>query len=363
VDVEPALVRVRLVLLRYEVVVHAGILGVVQPNLRVRQLLRLGAAIAVTLVAGTIAYHQTLSEGWFQSLYRAVVTSTLAGLDTVPKGDAARLVSILLVLAGLTIIAYAGAVIVEAIAGGVFTGVLAERRRERTIERLHDHFIICGYGRVGRQVAEEFRAAAVRYVVLDFSDEAIAAAREHGDLLIEGNATDDEDLRRAGLERAKGVVVASDSDPDNLYIALSARNARPDVQIVARASDEDAEKKLRLAGADRVVMPYTAAGRTMASLVLKPQVSAFLDTVTTSAGPDLHMAEIEVSTTCPNAGRSIRDLHVRRETGAIIVALRKRDGTFDTTPEPEAQIESGDVIVGVGTTEELGKLEDLFAVR
>src|SRR3954447_2012633 len=231
-DVEPPVVRAVLLLVRYEVVVHAGILGAVQPNLRVRQVFRLAAAIVVTLVAGTIAFHATLSEGWFQSLYRAVVTATLAGLDTVPRSDGARLVSILLVLAGLTIIAYAGAVIVEAIAGGVFTGVLTERRRERTIERLHDHFIICGYGRVGRQVAEEFRTAGVRYVVLDFSEEAIANAREHGDLLIEGNATEDEDLRRAGLQRAKGVVVASDSDPDNLYIALSARNARPDIQIV-----------------------------------------------------------------------------------------------------------------------------------
>jgi voltage-gated potassium channel len=334
----------------------------VDQNLRLRQVLRLGAAILVTLAGGTIGFQRSLSEGWYQSFYRAVVTSTLAGLDTVPRTNGARAVSILLVLAGLTIIAYAGAVIVEAIAGGVFTGVLAQRRRERAIERLSDHFIICGYGRVGRQVAEEFRAAGVSYVVLDYRDDAIAAAREHGDLLIEGDATEDEDLVRAGLGRAKGIVVASDSDPANLYIALSARNARPDLQIVARASDEDAEKKLRLAGADRVVMPYTAAGRTMASLVLKPQVTAFLDTVTTSAGPDLHMVEIEVATTCPNGGRSIRDLHVRRETGAIIVALRKRDGTFDTTPEPEALIEPGDVIVGVGTSDELRKLEDLFAV-
>jgi voltage-gated potassium channel len=198
--------------------------------------------------------------------------------------------------------------------------------------------------------------------VLDYSETAIAAAKEHGDLLIEGNATHDDDLARAGLGRARGIVVASDDDADNLYVALSARNARPDIQIVARASDEDAEKKLRLAGADRVVLPYTAAGRTMANLVLKPQVTAFLDTVTTSTGPDLHMAEVEVHTTCVNAGRTIRDLHVRRETGAIIVALRKRDGTFDTTPEPEALIEPGDVIVGVGTSEELQRLEDLFAV-
>ena len=197
--------------------------------------------------------------------------------------------------------------------------------------------------------------------MVDFKEEAVAAAKEHGDLLIEGDATEDEDLRRAGIDRAAGIVVASDDDADNLYISLSARNVRPDIQIVARASDEDAEKKLLLAGADRVVLPYTAAGRTMANLVLKPQVMSFLDAVTTATGPDLHMAEIEVHPTCANAGKSIREIRVRHATGAIIVALRKRDGTFDTTPEPDAVIEAGDVIVGVGTTEELQRLEDLFA--
>ena len=329
---------------------------------RVQQVLRVAAATTATLVGGTIAFHSTLPEDWFQSFYRAVVTTTLAGLDTIPQSNGARIVSIVLVLCGLTIIAYAGAVIVESIAGGVFTGALAERRRERKIERLRDHIIICGYGRVGRRVAEEFRAAGVPYVVLDFKEEAIAAAREHDDLLIEGDATEDEDLKRAGIEHAAGIVVASDNDADNLYISLSARNVRKDIQIVARASDEDAEKKLFLAGADRVVLPYTAAGRTMANLVLKPQVMSFLDAVTTAAGPDLHMAEIEVHETCPSAGKTIRDSRVRHDTGAIIVALRHRDGTFDTTPEPEAVIEPGDVIVGVGTSEELQRLEDLFAV-
>ena len=214
-----------------------------QPSLRLRQVTRLLAAIAVTLVGGTIGFHETLGETWFQALYRSVVTATLAGLDTIPRNNGARVVSMILVFCGLTIIAYAGAVIVEAIAGGVFTGVLAERRREKTIERLRDHFIICGYGRVGRQVADEFRAAGVSYVVLDFSQEAVANAKEHGDLLIEGDATEDEDLRRAGLERADGIVVASDDDADNLYITLSARSVQPNIQIVARASDEDAAKK------------------------------------------------------------------------------------------------------------------------
>ncbi|MGZ4354262.1 MAG: potassium channel family protein [Gaiellaceae bacterium] len=334
-----------------------------EPNLRLRQIVRLLAAVAATVGGGAVGFRLILHESWSQSVYRAVITATLTGLDTVPSTDGARALSIVMVLAGLTIIAYAGAVIVEVIAGGVLTGVLAERRRERTIERLRDHFIICGYGRVGRRVADEFRAAGVSYVVLDFSAEAIANAKEHGDLLVEGNATEDKDLQRAGLEHARGLVASSDSDADNLYITLSARNAVPALYIVARASDEDAEKKLTLAGADRVVLPYATAGRVMANLVLKPQVTAFLDAVMTAAGPDLHLAEIEVPETCAQAGHTIREIRVRHETGAIVVALRKRDGTFDTTPEPEAVVDAGDVLVGVGTTEELRRLEDLFAPR
>jgi len=333
----------------------------VEERVRLRQIVVVSAAVVVTLVVGTVGFRLILSESWFQSFYRAVVTATLTGLDSVPANNGARALSIVLVIAGLTIIAYAAAVIVEAMAGGVFTGVLAERRRERTIEKMRDHYIICGYGRVGRRVAEEFRASGVPYVVLDFSDVAKAAAEQHGDLLIEGTGTEDGDLLKAGLEHARGLVVSSDSDVDNLYIALSARSVRPDLTIVARASDEHAEKKLQLAGADRVVLPYASAGRTIANLVLKPQVSAFLDVVTTATGPDLQLAEIEIADTCPQAGKTIRDLRVRHETGAIIVALRKPDGTFDTTPEPDVTIEVGDVLIGVGTPEEIGRLEDLFA--
>jgi voltage-gated potassium channel len=334
----------------------------VDPIRRLRQIVLLGVGVAATIAGGTIGFHQILHESWFQSFYRSIITASLTGLDTVPPSDAARALSIAMAVCGLTIIGYAGAVIVEAISGGVLTGAIAERRRQRTIESLRDHFIICGYGRVGRRVAEEMRASGARYVVVDRSEDAVDAAHEHGDLLIEGDATHDDQLEKAGLGRARGLVVASDDDADNLYITLSARAARPDLQIVARASDEDARKKLELAGADRVVMPYTAAGRTMANLVLKPQVSDFLETVATSTGPDLHLAEIEIDARCPSAGKSIRDLRIRHETGAIIVALRKKDGTFDTTPEPEARLDPGDVIVGVGTSDELRKLEDLFAI-
>jgi voltage-gated potassium channel len=319
------------------------------------------AALLAVLAGGTVAFHESLDETWMQAIYRTVVTVSLAGLDTVPRNDFARAVSIVLVLAGLTIFAYIATILVEGIARGVFTGAIAERRRRRTIERVRNHYIICGYGRVGRRIAAEFREEGVEFVVLDFSEEALEAAREANVLFVDGSGTEDEDLREAGLERATGLVASSDSDSDNLYITLSARASRPDLLIVARASDEDAAKKLRLAGADRVVQPYSTAGKEMAKLVLRPQVAAFLDIVSTSGGPELLFEEIEVKETCPQAGKTIRELRIRAETGAMIVALRKRDGTFDATPTPDAALEVGDVMIAAGSPDELRRLEELFA--
>jgi voltage-gated potassium channel len=332
-------------------------------SLSARRLAYAVTALLATVLGGTIGFHESLEETWLQAFYRTIVTISLAGLDTVPRNDSARAISIVLVLAGITIFAYIATILVEGIARGVFTGALAERRRRRRIEQLTDHYIICGYGRVGRRVAEEFRHADAEFVVLDFTADALEAAREAGVLYIEGNGTEDEDLREAGLERARGLVASSDSDSDNLYITLSARSTNPELLIVARASDEDAAKKLRLAGADRVVQPYSTAGREMAKLVLRPQVAAFLDIVSTSGGPELLFEEIEVQESCDRAGRSIRELRVREATGAMIVALRKRDGSFDTTPTPDATLDVGDVLIAAGTPEELRRLEELFAPR
>jgi voltage-gated potassium channel len=320
-------------------------------------------ALCIVLAIGTIGFRITLDEAWLQAFYRAVVSSSLTGLDTVPRNDSARILTIVIVLAGISIFAYVGSLVVEAIARGVVGGMWAERRRRRALEALRNHYVICGFGRVGRRVADEFREADVPFVVLDFSEAAKEAAAEEKVLFIEGDGTKDDDLREAGIERARGLVAASDDDADNLYITLSARATNPDLLIVARASNEDAGKKLQLAGADRVVQPYTAAGRVMANLVLKPQVTAFIDVVTTAAGGDLRFEEIEVTDACGQAGKSIRDVDIRRETGALVVALRKRDGTFDTTPTPEAKLEAGDVLIAAGTNDELRLLEDLFAPR
>jgi voltage-gated potassium channel len=320
-------------------------------------------ALSVVLALGTVAFRWSLGEGWLQSFYRALVSASLTGLDTVPKNDSTRIVTMFVVLAGISIFAYVGSLVVEAIARGVIGGIWAERRRRRTLESLRDHYIICGYGRVGRRVADEFREAKASFVVLDFSETAKEAAEEDGAFFIEGNGTSDDDLVEAGIGRARGLVAASDDDADNLYITLSARAANPHLLIVARASNEDAGKKLQLAGADRVVQPYTAAGRVMANLVLKPQVTAFIDVVTTAAGGDLRFEEIEVTEASGQSGRTIGDVDIRRQTGALVVALRKRDGTFDTTPTPEALLEDGDVLIAAGTDDELRLLEDLFAPR
>jgi voltage-gated potassium channel len=326
------------------------------------------AAIVVLVLAsvlglGTIAFEQELHDGWLRSFYRAVATTSLAGLDTAPRGTAAIITTMILFLAGVAIFGYVASMIVEVIARDVLSGVLLERRRRRAIAALHDHFIICGYGRVGRRVAEEFRRSGIPYVVLDFSEYAIAAAEQENELLVRGNGTEDEDLARAGLARARGLVAATDDDADNLYISLSARAARPDLLIVARGSDEEAMKKLKLAGADRVVMPFAIAGRVMANLVAKPQVAAFLDIESGGADPDFLFEQIEVSRACQAAGRTIGELRVHDETGAAIIAVQKCGGQLETRPSKDLVLEPGDVLVGVGTAEEIRALEDMFESR
>jgi voltage-gated potassium channel len=318
------------------------------------------AAFFAAIGLGTLAFRLVLNEGTFQSFYRSIVTISLTGIDTKPGSVGGQVITVVVILAGMAIYGYLASSIVELIAHGVFSGVLTERRQNRVIRALRDHYIICGYGRVGRKIGHEFTEAGVRFIVLDFTEDSLHYAREHRIPYVEGTGTRDEDLADVGLPYARGLVASSDSDVDNLYIVVSARAARPDLFIVARASTEDAARKMWRAGADRVVQPYTAAGQEMAKLVLKPQVSAFLDVVTSAGGPDLQMEEIVVSPDCGSAGRTIRELRLGHDTGALVVALRKPDGSFDTTPSADALLEAGDVMIAVGTASELQALEDLF---
>ena len=239
-----------------------------------------------------------------------------------------------LVLAGVALFAYVASALVELIARGVVGDAYGHRRRRRAIEGLREHTIICGYGRVGRSVAAELRASGMEYVVVDVNPDALEAAQADGSLVVLGDGTEDADLERAGIRRARGLVASADSDEINLFITLSAKAIAPELFVVARGSDDSGARKLKLAGADRVVQPYSSAGLQMANLIAKPQVAAFLDIVSMAGGADIQLEEIEIPASCQAAGNSIRKLRVRDQTGAIIVALRKRDGTFDTTRRP-----------------------------
>jgi len=317
-------------------------------------------AFVTVLVIGTVGFVLLTDEDWTSSLYRSVVTTTLTGLDTPPDGAAAEVFSILLLLAGVAIFLYLAGAVVELITRGVVGEYFGEGRRRRAISQLRDHTIICGFGRVGRSVAAEFEHAGTAYVVIDVNPASIAAAIEFGALVVQGDGTEDVQLENAGLARARALVASADSDEKNLFITLSARAARPDLLIVARASDDSAARKLRLAGADRVVQPYSSAGLRIANLVLKPQVADYLDIVSTAGGEELRFEEITVGATCKPAGKPLHEIRVQETTGAMIVAIRRGDGAFVTAPAQEQVLAAGDVLIGVGSADEIRRLEELF---
>src|SRR5205085_7977694 len=285
-----------------------------------------------------------LGESWHAALYRTIVTASLTGLDSTPHGLWPEVVSVAIGLSGVSIFAYFAAQIFDSIAHSVLGGAWREKRRRKMIEQLRDHIIVCGYGRVGRRAAAELREAGVPYVVLDFSEEALERAREQDDLFVDGSGAEDEDLVQAGIDRARGIIVASDDDGDNLYITLSVKARRPEVTVIAGGSSEEAERKLKLAGADRVVTPYTTAGRVMAQLMIKPQVASFLSAMSSTEGPSFE--EIEVRSTCGAVGLTIGELNVASRTGAHIVAVRKQGG-LEMRPNKDTLLEESDVIVGV----------------
>lgn len=323
------------------------------------------ASFAALCVVGTIGFALISDESPFDAFYRTIITVYTAGLVSAPATTASKLFTIVLVVWGVAIFLYVFGLIIELTVSGTVSGAWEARRLRRRVERLSDHVIICGYGRVGRRVAAEFRATGAPFVVVDVTPESVERARAEGAAVILGDGTEDDDLERAGISRAKGLVASVDSDEKNLYITLSARAQRPDLTIVARASTEAAARKIKLAGADRVIQPYTTAGLHMANFVLKPQVADFLDIVSTAGGPlpEMRFEEIVVSRNCAPCGRSIGDLRIQEATGALVIALRKADGTFDVTPGSTAVFDEGDVLIGVGTTDELRQLEELFTPR
>jgi len=317
-----------------------------------RRLGKLGGAILALLLLGTVGFALTEDVSVWFGFQWALDTVATVGSIPHPEDTGAQVVKVALTLLGVGTLFYALVTVTEFFVGGHLVVLLEERRTLKMIDSLSDHYLICGFGRVGRQVARDLRAADARYVVVDSNAENRDLARGAGVRFIEGEPSDDEVLRAAGIERARGVLACVDSDAENIFITLTARQLCPDINIVARAAAEDSERKLRRAGADRVISPYKASGAEMARLALHPQVSGLLD-----VAPEYRMEEIEVTPGCQGAGLKLGDVR----GGAIIVALRRPDGTFMAQPPSETELAPGDVMVAMGTARTMDRLETLFA--
>ena len=257
-----------------------------------------------------------------------------------------------MIFLGVGTLLYGLVAVTEFFVAGHVTGLLDTRRRQRMIDTLEDHYLICGFGRVGRQVARDLRAAGASYVVIDPNPESLKPALEAGIPCVEAEASDAAVLREAGIDRARALIACVDSDAENVFITLTARELRPDLTIVARAGREESERKLRRAGADRVVSPYRSSGSDMARLALHPQVAEVVD-----VAPEYRLEEIEVTVGCPGAGKALADVR----GSAIIAALRERSGMVVPQPPGDIVLEPGHVLIAIGTATAMDRLGAAFA--
>ena len=315
-----------------------------------RRLAVLVVALNVLVIAGTIAFvaveHVSVAYGFDWT----IDTVTTLGSIQDPHDTGGRVVKVGLALFGIGTLFYALATVAEFFVSGQLSGLLEERRMEKMIDSFKDHYIVCGFGRVGRQVSRDLRAAGAQHVLIDPNPANREAAVAAGVPLIESQPSDDEVLKEAGIDRAQGVIACVDSDAENIFITLTAREMRADILIIARASAEDSEKKLMRAGADRVISPYKTSGSAMARLALRPQVGGALDVA------DYRMEEIEVSPECEAVGKTVGEV-----TGpAVIVAIRHPDGRLETQPPAPTILSVGDMLIAMGPPTAVERLERMF---
>jgi voltage-gated potassium channel len=317
----------------------------------VKRLFALVAAILGVLVTGTIGLYLTTDANVWHSFVWALDTIATTGSIPAPESTGAQVVKVLLTIFGVGTLFYALVTVTEFFVAGHLGELRAERRMQKMIDALTDHFIICGFGRVGRQVARDMRAAGARYVVVDDNPENREIAVGVGARIIHARPSSDEALRDAGIERARAVVACVDSDAENIFITLTARELNPGITVIARAAVEDSESKLLRAGANRVISPYKTSGTEMARLALNPQVSGVVD-----VSPDYRMEEISVSEGAEGVGKTLGDVR----GGALIMGVRRADGSFQPLPPAELRLCEGDVIIAMGTGRTMDRLERLF---
>ena len=319
-------------------------------SLFMRRLGILLSTVVLLVLIGTAGFSLLEGTSVAYAFEWTIDTITTVGSLPNPHDAGGRALEVVIELLGIGTLFYALVTVAEFFVSGELSGVLDERRIQRTINSHTDHFIICGFGRVGRQVARDLRAGGVRFVVIDPNPENREIARELDVPYLELEPADDEVLKTAGIERARAVIACVDSDAENIFITLTARELRSDILIVARASVEESEKKLLRAGADRVISPYKTSGSEMARMALHPQVGGTLQVA------ELRMEEIQVTPECTGVGQSIEEVRGR----AVIVALRRQGGALRAQPSPQSIIAEGDMLVALGSPAELERLEGIF---
>jgi len=323
-----------------------------------KRLLYILVAIGATLTIGTVGFSLVGGYSVFDAFYLTLTTMT-----TVGYGDrfshATRIFNAFLIMFGVTTIFIAIGAMTQTIVELELGDAINRRRNKRMIDKLKDHYIICGYGRVGRGAAAELQHAGAPFVVVDCEPERVERAMSTGMLAVAADATRDDTLHQVGIERARGLVAALATDADNLFVLLSAKGLNPKLYVAARAAEEGAEEKMRRAGADAVFAPYSITGHRLAQSLLRPHVVQFLDFTTKDIAMDIAIEQVRVSAGSEVAAKTIREMQMRRNMGVIVMAIRRRDGNMLFNPPADTAVEAGDYLIVMGKQQDLSALEEL----
>lgn len=327
-----------------------------------KRLLPAGVILLIVVFVGIVGYR--VIEHWtlLESVYMVITTVLTIGFQEMhPLSAAGRVLTLAIAIAGVGTAIYAAGQAAEIIVEGEILGYRMRRKMDKRIREMKDHYIISGFGRVGHQVAADFAAAQIPYVIIDSKPETVSELEPRGVPHIVGDATLDETLEEAGIRRAKGLVACSDSDVANVYVTLSARALNPNLNIIARAAQLETEKKLVMAGANRVISPYVMSGRRMAAMAVRPISSDFLDLVTHGGELEFRLHEVAVPDQSSLIDRTLAEAEIRTRSGALVLAIRKTSGTFELQPKSSSVICRGDILVVIGTQEQIEALEGIIA--
>jgi voltage-gated potassium channel len=312
---------------------------------------------------GTLWYRVVEGWSWSDAVYMTVITLATVGYsETHPLGDRGRLFTIALIVMGIITIGYIVNRFTEALIQGYFQEGIRLRQRRYLIDSLTNHYILCGFGRTGHQIALEFAAEDISFVIVDSLIEQVEAAQGLGYIALQGDATLDETLFKAGIERATCLVAALPSDAENLYTVLSAKTLNPQIRAIARASSEEAVQKLQRAGADAVVSPYITGGRRMAAAALRPEVLDFMDGILTGTDRSFYLEEFLLDPQAsPMVGQTLREAQLRSQSGALVLAIRRADGNLIGGPTGDTPLLPEDTLICMGTAEQLRQLNRILS--